>query len=44
MLESGNETTSTNFSMALYQVLHNAKNKDEMFDLDANMGNWVLRT
>lgn len=29
MLESGYKTTSTNFSMALYQVLHNARNKGE---------------
>jgi hypothetical protein len=39
MLESGHKTTSTNFSMALYQVLHNARNKGETFDGDAKTGN-----
>jgi hypothetical protein len=43
MLESGYKTTSTNFSIALYQVLHNARNKGETFDVDAETGNWVLR-
>ena len=43
MLESGYKTTSTNFSVALYQVLHNARNKGETFDVDAKTGNWVLR-
>ena len=41
MLESGYKTTSTNFSVALYQVLHNARNKGETFDVDAKTGNWV---
>jgi hypothetical protein len=43
MLEGGYKTTSTNFSVALYQVLHNARNKGETFDVDAKTGNWVLR-
>ena len=43
MFESGYQTTSMNFSVALYQVLHNARNKGETFDADAKTGNWVLR-
>lgn len=43
MLESGYKTTSTNFSVALYQVLYNARNKGETFDMDEKTGNWVLR-
>jgi hypothetical protein len=43
MLESGYKTTSTNCSVALNQVLHNARNKGEAFDVDAKAGNWVLR-
>jgi hypothetical protein len=42
MVEGGYKTTSTNFSMALYQVLHNARNKGEAFDVDVKTGNWVL--
>ena len=38
MLESRYKTTSTNFSMALYQVLHNATNTGETFDVDAKTG------
>jgi hypothetical protein len=43
MLESGYKTTSANFSMALYQVLHNARNKGETFDGNVKTGNWVGR-
>ena len=43
LLEGGYKTTSTNFSVALYQVLHNARNKGETFNVDAKTGNWVLR-
>lgn len=31
------------FSVALYQVLHNARNKGETFDVDAKTGTWVVR-
>ena len=43
VLASGYKTNSTNFSVALYQVLHNARNKGETFDVDEKTGNWVLR-
>ena len=43
MPETGSKPTFTNFSMALYQVLHNARKKGEMFDVDAKTGNWVVR-
>jgi hypothetical protein len=38
MLESGYKTTSTNFSVAQYQALHNAKNKDETFECGCENG------
>ena len=44
MLESGYKTSSTNFSTALYPVLHNARNKGETFDGNAKTGNWVVRS
>ena len=43
ILEGGYKTTSANFSLSLYQVLYNAKNKGDSFDVDAKTGNWVLR-
>ena len=42
MLEGEDKTTSTNFPVALYQVLHNARNKGGTFDVDAKTGNWVV--
>jgi hypothetical protein len=31
------------FLFGVYQVLHNARNKVETFDVDAKTGNWVVR-
>ena len=43
MVETGYKAASSNFSVPLYQVLHNARNKGETFDVDAKTGNWVVR-
>jgi hypothetical protein len=43
VLASGYQSNSTNFSLSLYQVLHNARNKGETFMVDEKSGNWVLR-